>query len=208
MAEVITFTHYRPPARFDSLPWVSVVIYEATSSTGPWTLIDTIALVPDADPSDPSYRSFTTELGTAEDLWYRVVFVDGTGDTTQPSLPIQNLQTATTPTIGFYATTSELFRILKIRAPSPEQETAAQRCLDSAALEIDHELGIAEPYSLAPALVSEVNLERAVEHWQQQETPFGILGIGSDNGAVYSARDSWDRHALKLAPLKEQWGIA
>ena len=29
-----------------------------------------------------------------------------------------------------------------------------------------------------PPLVVQVNLERAVEHWQQQEAAFGIIGLG------------------------------
>jgi len=80
------------------------------------------------------------------------------------------------------------------------------RVLDVAAAEIDAELGTSfgTPY---PALVVEVNLERAVEHWQQQESPFGVIGLG-DAVPTMTARDSWDRHAHKLAPLKSTWGIS
>ena len=85
--------------------------------------------------------------------------------------------------------------------------------LEAAATEIDSEIGTADiagtalPYGAPPAIVSEVNLERAVEHWQQMQSPFGIIGLG-DEGAAYTARDSWDRHAHKLSPLKAGWGIA
>jgi hypothetical protein len=34
-----------------------------------------------------------------------------------------------------------------------------------------------------------------------------IAGIGSDMGAVHLARNSWDKYAYDLAPLKGQWGI-
>lgn len=209
MAEVVSFVDYRPPARFDLLPWTEVRIQEATAEDGTFAQIDVVALAPlDADPSDPQLRSFTTQLGTALDYWYRVVFADADGDTSQPSTPVQNVAGGdAAPVVLAYATTDELFRILKITTPSAEQEIAGQRVLDSAALEIDAEIGLATPYTDPPALVVEVNLERAVEHWEQQEAPFGILGIG-DTGAVYTSRDSWDRHALKLAPLKQEWGIA
>jgi hypothetical protein len=53
-----------------------------------------------------------------------------------------------------------------------------------------------------------VNLERAVEHWRQQESPFGLIGLGAELPAERTARDSWERHAHKLAPLKGQWGLA
>jgi hypothetical protein len=53
-----------------------------------------------------------------------------------------------------------------------------------------------------------VNLERATEHWQQMQSPFAVLGLGGDAGAITVARDTWDRHAHKLAPLKAAWGIA
>lgn len=78
--------------------------------------------------------------------------------------------------------------------------------LDAAAAEIDAECGttFGTPY---PALAVEVNLERAVEHWNQQESPFGVIGLG-EALPVMSARDSWDRHAFKLAPLKQTWGLA
>ena len=208
MAEVITFLRYRPPARFDSLPWTDVLIEEAATEDGTYTQIDSIALSPlDVDPSDPLYRDFTTEQGTAPELWYRIRFADATADVSQPTTPIQNLAAVTVPDVLAYATVEELQRILKIRTPTAEQTIAMQRVLDAAALEIDAEVGRTSPYPVAPQLVVEVNLERAVEHWQQQESPFGIIDLGAA-GPSFTARDSWERHAHKLAPLKEEWGLA
>ena len=105
-----------------------------------------------------------------------------------------------------YVTVDELFRVLKVRSPTAAQTAAGDRVLESAAFEINSELGTAylPPY---PPLAAEVNLERAVEHWNQQESPFGIVGLG-DTVPVPTARDSWDRHAHKLAPLKVSWGFA
>ena len=118
-----------------------------------------------------------------------------------------------------YADADELARILKIRTPTDEQSDALERVLEVAAGEIDAEIGFTldeageqetplEGWELA--LAAEVNLERAVEHWRQQEAPFGLLGIGSEfgGGAERTARDTWERHAHKLAPLKQSWGLA
>lgn len=114
-------------------------------------------------------------------------------------------------TVG-YTTTEELARILKIRTPTDAQEDAFERVLLTASGEIDAEIDRAETDDALAgwqlALVEEVNLERAVEHWQQMETPFGIIGLGADLGAIATSRDSWMRHALKLQPLKTQWGLA
>jgi hypothetical protein len=116
------------------------------------------------------------------------------------------------PTGDTYATVDELARILKIRTPSIDQENAMARVLLTATGEIDAEIDRSvDDDDLAGwqlALVAEVALERAVEHWRQQESPFGIIGIGADLMPTRSARDTWDRHALKLAPIKTRWGLA
>jgi hypothetical protein len=212
MAQVITFEDYRPAPRYDATAWTEAELYEGTAVDGPWTLIDTFALSPvDADPENPAYRDFTTELASDEmDLWYYILFKDATGDESQPTAPVQN---TTTEAFTSYGSVSELFRILKIRTPSAEQTTAAERVLLAAAGEVNAEIDLAETDSLAGwehALATEVCLERAVEHWRQQEAPFGLLPIGGElgGGAERTARDTWARHAHKLSPLKRQWGFA
>lgn len=115
-----------------------------------------------------------------------------------------------------YADTDELFRVLKVRGtPTSEQTAAAERCLEAAAGEIDSEIDLAADVTLEPwqlELVTAVNLERAAEWWAQQEIHFGIVLSGDTalGGGVGEriARDTWERHALKLAPLKNQWGLA
>lgn len=111
-----------------------------------------------------------------------------------------------------YTNTTELARILKIRQPTAEQEIALQRVLDVAEGEINSEIDLADDADALAgwqlALCAEVNLERAVEHWRQQESPFGMLAVGVDVPAERTAQDSWTRHANKLAPLKSQWGVA
>lgn len=209
MTQVVSFEDYLPSPRYDSLSWTQVKIEEGPTSAGAWTLIDTIALSPlDTDPSVPQYRNFTTSnAADPVDLWYRLTFYDAAGKFTQPTYPVQN----TAEDRPIYASVAELAQVLKLRAS--DRGAALRRVLESASFEIDQEIGTADilgtalPYGSPPALVSEVALERAVEHWQQMQSPFGIIGLG-DLGATYTARDSWDRHAHKLSPLKGSWGLA
>ncbi len=207
MTIVVTFEDFVPAARFDDVPWTDARIEESDAKDGTFTPIDTVTfLIPDPDPANPGARSFTTSQGTAIGYWYQIVFIDGSLNESLPTAPLQN--TAGTVSPHMYATVTELARILKIRSATAEQTVALRRCLEAAANEIDSELGRTDTFSSPfPALVVEVNLERAVEHWQQGEIPFGIVGLG-DTGAIYTARDSWDRHAHKLSPLKESWGLA
>lgn len=206
MTVVVTFEDYTPAPRFDALPWTEVRVQEAALATGTWATIDTIALSPlDADPENPASRDFTTELGTADELWYRVIFADADGDTSEASEAVQNVASSTP-----YATIDELFRILKITSPTAAQTAAGERVLLASAGEIDAEVDLASDADpLAGwqlALAEEVNLERAVELWR--ETPFGIVGIDSDIGGTHTARNTWERYAHKLAPLKSQWGLS
>lgn len=209
MAQVITFENYRPVARYDSLPWTEARIEEATTATGPWTQIDVISLIPvDPDPTDPAVRNFTTELASdTPNLWYRVVFADLTGDTLQATAAVQNTPTPPTP----YATVAELARLLKVNAATYAEQLS--EVLTAAAGEIDSELGLfeddADPLSedWQLSLAAQVNLERAAEHWHQRQVSFGIIGLDTE-GPVRLARDTWDRHAHKLAPLKASWGLA
>lgn len=110
-----------------------------------------------------------------------------------------------------YATTDELLAILNVRSASAAQTAKADRVLLAAAGEINRELDLSDNQSLdgyGVALAAQVNLARAAELWKEEEIQFGILGIGSEVGTTYIARDTWDKHAIKLATLKGQWGIA
>jgi hypothetical protein len=205
---VVTLEDFRPSPRYDGEPWTGAQIYEGTASVGPWTLLETIAISPvDSDPSNPAYRSFTTDLGTADELWYQVVFVDADLSTGLPTFPIQNVADDR----PVYASVAELAQLLRVSAS--DRHNSLMRVLKAAADEIDHEIGTADisgattPYSNPPSIARTVNLERAMEHWKQAQSPFGIVGIG-DSEAMYTSRDTWDRHAHKLAVLKGDWGFA
>src|SRR5262249_38397209 len=112
MAEVITFQNFRPPARYDSIPWTFVRIEESSDGETRGLVADAVPLHPcNADPRRPPLRSFTTEKGTALGYWYRVIFADATGDLAQPTTPIRNLAgSGVAP--HTYAAISELQRVL------------------------------------------------------------------------------------------------
>jgi hypothetical protein len=210
MTVVVSLEDYRPAPRYDSLPWTNAMIQEGDTADDPaWVTLETQPLSPlDADPANPAYRNFTTTLGTAPELWYRIVFLDATMATGLPTVPIQNVEDDR----PVYASVSELADLLGLDAV--ERHDSLLRVLKSAADEIDAEIGLSDidaivlPYSNPPAIVRQVNLERAVEHWKQEQSPFGLIGLGMEMPAERTARDSWDRHAHKLAILKGAWGLA
>jgi hypothetical protein len=214
MTQVVSFENYTPPARFDSIPWANVKIEESDTTTFSdltvWTTIDTIALSPlDVDPATPATRSFTTSNASdTPNLWYRLTFADGVGDESLPSVPVQNLEFSAAP----YSTVDELFRILKVRTPSAAQTSAANRCLLAATGEINSEIDLADGVVLSQdwqqALLASVCVDRAADLWRHTES---IPGVGTilDDGVISSpGRYSWERYAQRLAPLKDQWGIA
>jgi len=111
-----------------------------------------------------------------------------------------------------YATIDELQTKLRIEQPTQLQVEGMSRSLDAATAEIDWELGYT-PESPAPsplpALVVSVCIDRAVEHWRQSFSPFGAVLVGGAEGeALVVSRNTWRRHALKLAPLKTAYGVA
>jgi hypothetical protein len=108
-----------------------------------------------------------------------------------------------------YASTAELARILQLSNPTPAQQVALGRVLDAAAQEIDSYLGLSDPGmpDPPPALVVEVNLERAVEHWKQEQSPFGIVVLGGELPPGHAGQNAWRRHARTLLPLKQSWGV-
>lgn len=155
---------------------------------------------------------YAITLEAPDDSGYYVANGDDGVDVQWP-WPFQVSTSAVTLTAGdLYISTDELFRVLKIRNPTADQIAAAERVLSAATGEINSEIDFvsgADPLSGSQlALAAEVCLERAVEHWQQGGSPFGLLGLGAETGVAFASADSWRRHAIKLAPLKQQWGFS
>jgi hypothetical protein len=123
------------------------------------------------------------------------------------------LFTSGTPVgVTSYATTADLFRILKIKTPTPDQTLAAQGDLDTATIEINAEI---DHSPAGPALTTQglelckgVCIDRAADLWRHRESAPGILGVVDEAVPSSFGRYSWERYAQRLSPLKEQWGIA
>ncbi len=200
MASIVTVT-FTPPSRADDQPWTEARLEQSATETGSFTLVELFTLDPvDSDPQNPDTRSFTTSLATA-DYWLRVVWIDADANESDPSDPVLP-DAGTEP----YADAAELAAILKVNPTS--NAAALARVLLAAAGEINDETGRTDLAGWEIALAAEVNLERAVEHWQQMKSPFGIIGLGSEIGPAHTSTDSWNRHAAKLQPLKRSWGLA
>lgn len=203
---VVSFPGYFPPPRYDDLPWVSARLEESATQGGTYTTTETFTLDPvDQDPANPQPRSFTTELGTA-DLWYRFVWVDESGDETDPTTPAQNTTGVVPGSVTAFATAAELATIIHVNATS--KADALNRVLAAAAGEIVAETGRNDFSGWELELVEQVNLARAQELWDQMDKPWGIMGADSEFGTTRLARDTFGRHAITLAPLKRSWGIA
>ena len=137
MSQVVSFEDYTPAARFDSIPWSAVKVEEGTTSSGPWTLIDTITLSPpDSDPANPQARNITTDNASdTSDLWYRLTFTDANGGVGQPSEPVQN----TAPDTPFASVDDFQTRIRKTL--TAEERTWAEALLAEASAVLADEVG-------------------------------------------------------------------
>jgi len=83
---IVSFKDYELIPRYDNKRWNSLKINEGPAETGPWTLIDTLAIAVLAiDPADPEPLFFTTEKATLPvgAGWYRVDLVDEDGNVVQ-----------------------------------------------------------------------------------------------------------------------------
>ena len=110
-----------------------------------------------------------------------------------------------------YVDRAELQRILGKQTATADELNAMDRVLDAAASEIDWDLGYTAEAPAPvppPALVAQVNLERAAELWRFSFSTSGVLPQGPDIGPVIAPRDTWNRHHLRLNPLRAHVGIA
>jgi hypothetical protein len=111
-----------------------------------------------------------------------------------------------------YATTDELFRILKVRDATAAQIAAAQGDLDTATIEINSEIDWPDDHDPATTqqleLFKGVCIDRAADLWRHRESAPGILGVVDEAVPSTFGRYSWERYAQRLSPEKEQWGIA
>lgn len=75
-----SFENYKPPKRFDGLPYTQALIRESAAQTSGYATIETKTLSPvDADPTNPAARNFTTALATLAAGWYIIEWKDASG---------------------------------------------------------------------------------------------------------------------------------
>lgn len=207
---VLTLFGLTPPARFDiSLTlWTQARIEESTSADGPFSELETQTLFPlDTTPRSPMTRGLTTTLATIGD-WYRVVWIGGDGSESAPTEPVQFADLSSVAALG---TLDELKGILKIT--NTGSDDALNRVLLAATGEVLREIGEPAFASLTGwrlALATEVAMQRAGELWVQHKNPVGFVGLGTEEKGVplISVSTQWERHAEKLAKIKDEWGIA
>lgn len=136
-----SFENYKPPRRFDGLPYTVVDIEESAEEVSGFAVLETKALSPlDADPTDPQARSFTTALAVLEAAWYRLTWRDAsaaefTGDPVYFS-PAGALQ-------GRYASPDQLRTALEMDA-TVLPDAQANRHIIQAEILIDSMLGARE----------------------------------------------------------------
>lgn len=113
-----------------------------------------------------------------------------------------------------YVDVAELQRVLQKPVATADELAAMQRDVDTAAREIDWDLGYEPVDNPAPpadtpeyGLLAAVNLDRAVELWAAHQRPFGAQNAGPDTFPLVSPRDTWYRHHLRLNPLRTLYPI-
>ncbi len=111
-----------------------------------------------------------------------------------------------------YATTADLFRVIRINSPTAAQVIAAQGDLDTASIEINAEIDWADDHVDATTqqleLMKGVCIDRAADLWRHRESAAGILGIVDESIPTTPGRYSWARYVARLSVLKDQWGVA
>jgi hypothetical protein len=215
VSEVVTFVGYRPPARYDQLPWTQAVIQEAATETGSYTTVDTVTLTPvDSRPVRPGPTVVHDRARHRPRLLVPGSVPRRNGrqqpaDQPDPERRRINRGHARLRDPGRAATGAAE------TAPTAAETVAMQRDLDVAAREIDWDLSYDPASNPAPApataeyaLLADVNLDRAVELWATHQRPFGAQQAGADMMPLVAPRDTWHRHHLRLNPLRTSFGVA
>jgi hypothetical protein len=98
MPRAVTLADFRPAERADGQPWIEVRIEETDDPAGKWSEVKSTTLEPvDEDPSEPSFRSFTTGV---EKAWVRLVFLDAEGNEDAPCPMVYVAEPQFRPTVA------------------------------------------------------------------------------------------------------------
>lgn len=107
-----------------------------------------------------------------------------------------------------YATVEDLALALRTRVTT-ENSARLQSCLDAAAEEIDAWVDRFpdDPIPEDDPLAHEENIARAVEWYKAADAAFGAIGY-TETGTLRAPRDDFERHRIRLLPLKQSFGLA
>jgi hypothetical protein len=184
---VVSLVGFMPPPRYDNVPWTQAIVQEAPAPGGPYVNIDTQALTPDADPSQPSARNVTTTAATLDEGWYRLMFVDVNGGESTPDDAVRNSESnlPLPPTTDAIRVASPLLRAAFPVPPTDQYQTADLRNLinrsialvESATFRIiDPTLGDPSPEGYVGELVPATLTATAFEAVQRQAEVLQVTG--------------------------------
>lgn len=188
---VVSLVGFKPPSRYDGVPWASVTIQESAIPDVPWVTIDTLPVLPlDADPKVPATRSFTTVAALLDTGWYRLRFADGVGHVSTWSEPVRHSAVAAQlpPTPEDVRDSSELLRV-KYPIGDPDSERRLRNVVYTATATvqgitgrlIDTTLGVPEdiePGEAVPKVLVPVAL-RAVTLMTEEMAATGEAAIAT-----------------------------
>jgi hypothetical protein len=109
-----------------------------------------------------------------------------------------------------YATVDELATALRVTVTVKNQDLL-DACLEAAGEEIDHACARRSddplPDTPPDPLANRVNVNRGVEWFKANDAAFGGVGF-ADTGILKVPNDGFERHAVALIPLTQQFGVA
>lgn len=213
MSYVVTFENFVPIARYDSLPWTTAEIYESDTETGTYLLIDTFALDPiDPDPTNPLERDFTSENAQFENGWYKVVFLDASGDT-QPTEVVHrdNTRSNYMPTVGDVGTllrarTRDSNGVEQGRFTADTRPTAdqAESIIDMATSQVQGQLPAGTVPTSYWSAVSELI---AIDAAMLIELSYFPEQIRSNNSAYPEYKDMYSEKLARLIERIDEEGV-
>lgn len=199
---VVTFADYTPVARFDTRPWTLIRVDEAALRDGPWTTIDTIVIDPvDADPAQPAARSFTTELATLERGWYRVAFVDATGDMAVTEPVAAGIAQRVVPTVGELRQRSMLNLAGQDDTALTSRITQAVAYLEALTYRVPFDTAVPESLIALGAQAVQMRVEQLVSGGGAQTTRLDAAGITSYSVPGWSETRSGSGERSRTAVL-------
>ena len=182
MAEVVTFVGYRPPVRYDAVPWTEVRIQESATEDGTYAQLEAIPLTPGRHGSVAAGGPVVHDRARHSVGLLVPGRVRGRHRRHQsvPTTPVQNVAGGSVPTI------SPVRRRCRARprtAVAGGNAGAGGRDApgDPGRVSPDRQLPRARRHRTSRPTrpsSSQVCLDIAVDLWKQEQSPFGVVVVG------------------------------